>query len=127
MRSLGMPTNGPLLDPSTRSIQHSDFFGGDKSILDKFKKSEATFSSLCKNEPNLSMLTSKISSILEQGILKQRKSKAAGIAAPRKACNMEELMQQPMMQHPQTQQPNDFGGGGVDQHALMGMSRNPDD
>lgn len=127
-----MPSNGSLLDPSLE-LQATDFFGGDKSILEKIKKSEAAFSSLCKNEPNLSMLTSKISSILEQGMLKQRKSKGLGMGPGRKGCNLgqlDELMQQPMIQpHHQSHQPhsNEFNGNSSQQHSLMGMPRTQDE
>lgn len=121
-------------------LSHSDFFGGEKSYLGKFKKSEAAFSSICKNEPNLSMLTSKISSILEQGMMKQRKNKGLGITAPRKSCNLgqlDELMRQPMLpqqqqqhepsQHQHHQQSSEYGEGAGQQHALMGMSRTQDE
>lgn len=128
MRSLSMPSNGAMAEAA--ALQHSDFFGNDKSILEKFKKSEEAFSNLCKNEPNLSMLTSKISSILEQGMLKQRKrnenkSPAMSMAPPRKGGSLgqlDDLMQQPMIQ-----QQHEFGGNAVEQHALMGMTRNQDE
>lgn len=130
MRSLSIPSNGPMVDPYGE-LAHSDFFGGDKSILEKFKKSEAAFSSICKNEPNLSMLTSKISSILEQGMIKQRKNKALGSAGSRKGCQLDEMMRQPMMPHQSQQQhqqqTNDYGGSTAQQQALMGMTRTQDD
>lgn len=47
-------------------------FSDNDNIFENFKKSGKSISNLCKNEPNLSLLSSKISSILEQGI-KQRK------------------------------------------------------
>lgn len=44
----------------------------EDNIFENFKKSGKTISNLCKTESNLSLLSSRISSILEHGI-KQRK------------------------------------------------------
>lgn len=54
--------------PQTSDNEYSD----NENIFENFKKSGKSISNLCKNEPNLTLLSSKISSILEQG-MKHRK------------------------------------------------------
>lgn len=45
----------------------------EENGFENVKKSGKSINNLCKNEPNLSLLTSRISSILEQGIKIHRK------------------------------------------------------
>lgn len=47
----------------------------DDNIFENFKKSGKEISNLYKNEPNLSLLTSKIGSILEQRIKQKKRDK----------------------------------------------------
>lgn len=47
----------------------------EDNIFENFKKSGKTISNLCKTESNLSLLSSRISSILEHGIKQRKKEK----------------------------------------------------
>lgn len=56
----------------------------EDNIFENFKKSGKTISNLCKTESNLSLLSSRISSILEHGIKqrkKERKPKVNNVAS----------------------------------------------
>lgn len=55
-------------------ISENEFSDND-NIFENFKKSGKSISNICKNEPNLTLLSSKISSILEQGMKHRKRDK----------------------------------------------------
>lgn len=58
-----------------QSQQSDNEFSDNDNIFENFKKSGKSISNICKNEPNLTLLSSKISSILEQGMKHRKREK----------------------------------------------------
>lgn len=86
-----------ILPATTQDPHRSDNeFSDSDNIFENFKKSGKSISNLCKNEPNLSLLSSKISSILEQGIKHRKREKKSKIPKP----TIDEMQQQ-FSQQPQ--------------------------
>lgn len=58
-----------------QSAPSDNEFSDNDNIFENFKKSGKSISNICKNEPNLTLLSSKISSILEQGMKHRKREK----------------------------------------------------
>lgn len=74
-KSLDDQSSAVISQIADQSLPSDNEFSDNDNIFENFKKSGKSISNICKNEPNLTLLSSKISSILEQGMKHRKREK----------------------------------------------------
>lgn len=74
-KSLDDQSSAVISQMADQASPSDNEFSDSDNIFENFKKSGKSISNICKNEPNLTLLSSKISSILEQGMKHRKREK----------------------------------------------------